>query len=687
MNEPAYAPDDISQAFGYQTSTSITAGLNPNQALAVETMDGPLRILAGAGTGKTTVLTKRIINIIKKDKARPQQILAVTFTRKAANEMKARLAKALGSNIAALVQIGTFHSISSNMLRAFSYKIDLSKNYTILDDSAQKDIITDLSLRLGLLDSKKNKETISKYHGQIMSWKEQGYTLQDVLAAPDLFSITNSPLLDEPVILHNARHVFKAYQTELMDRNWCDYADLILHMVHIFRKDDDVRRQQAARFKYVLVDEFQDSSPMQNEFVTLLAKDHNNICVVGDTDQSIYEWRQAAPKIMLDFPKNWPNCKEITIDTNYRSSQEILDVSNAVVSPLRFKDGLDKLLTSDRHGPKPKDLFKVYDSGYEEADQLAHIITEKIAKGIKPSEIAILCRSGMIIRGIETALRTSQIKYIVAGAQKFTEREEIKDSIAWLTLAINPSDYISFQRIISKPTRGFGAQKINDIKNLVIRNNISIRDAAAEIATSCNPKTKTYRDYTALVEFLDIVQSITINGNSAGEILENILEESGYLEMRRTNEKDDAAEYRLENLDLLIKEARDYSNPQEFLEVIALQSASDEAWDENSIVISTVHAAKGLEFDCVFCPAMEEGVFPNSRSEKTDYGPDEERRLAHVAWTRARKELYVSYALYRMGGSGSGIPSKFIEEAGFMGEPELTYSQPDAPRKIRPRQF
>ncbi|MFZ3584129.1 ATP-dependent helicase, partial [Loktanella sp. DJP18] len=416
------------------------------------------------------------------------------------------------------------------------------------------------------------------------------------------------------------------------------------------------------------------------------ARDHRNICVVGDTDQSIYEWRNARPEIMMNFPQVWTGCAQVTIDTNYRSTQEILDVANAVVTPLRRKDKLDKMLTSPRNGDHPSHFLRYYDQGRDEADEIASLVASKIDRGEVPAEIAILCRSGMIITGIERALRERGVRYVVAGAMKFTEREEIKDAIAWLTIATNPMDYVHFSRIASKPSRGLGPQKIGDLRRVMMSDQCTIRDAAAVLATRCKKGSAAFRTYKDLVEILDTIESILQNGSTAGAILDDILDETGYWEWRRENDQDPQYELRLENLKEIVEEAGAYTTPMEFLEIISLQAGADKGWGDDSVVISTVHASKGLEFNCVFCPAMEEGVFPNARSEKTSYGPDEERRLAHVAFTRPRQELHISYAGYRMGTQSAGQPSRYLSEAGLLGRP-TAFVDPRAPRKLRARKF
>lgn len=683
--------DDIENAFGsvQRRPKDITEGLNPAQKKAVETIDGPVRILAGAGTGKTTVLIRRIANIIAQGKARPEEILAVTFTRKAAGEMRERLGAMLGDDVARRAQIGNFHATSSEMLRRHAWRIGLPKRFNVLDEDGQKDVIAELALGLGLLASKKDKVTIMNYLGQISSWKEDGLDVEQVLGAKDLSKLSTGPMSGDADFLIRAARIFEAYQRELESHRWCDFADLVLHMVRLFRAYPEVRDEEAGRFRYIMVDEFQDTSPVQNQWVAWMGRDHRNVCVVGDTDQSIYEWRNARPEIMLDFPKHWKGCTEITIDTNYRSTQEILDVANAVVEPLRAKDNLDKELKSPRSGVNPADFTRSYENGFEEADEIAATIEQKLGSGEMPSEIAILCRSGMIITGIERALRERGIRYVVAGAMKFTDREEVKDAVAWLTLASNPDDYIAFTRIAGKPSRGLGPQKIAEIRRLMMDKRITCRDAVDQLTQGARKNSAIARHYSAFRDLLDTIEAIVANGETAGAMLEDILYESGYWDWRNGNEKDPQHEQRMENIALIIEEAKGYATPLEFLEMIALQAGADKGWGDDCVIVSTVHASKGLEFNCVFTPAMEEGVFPNARSEKTTYGPDEERRLAHVAWTRARHELHVSFAGYRMGSQSGGAPSRYLFEAGLIGgaAPRRSAAASNAPRRLRRRAF
>jgi len=683
-----FTRDDIEGAFGgaRPTIADPTEGLNPKQKLAVETIDGPVRILAGAGTGKTTVLIRRIANIIRLKKARPEEILAVTFTRKAAGEMRSRLGQMLGDDVARRLCVGNFHAISSEMLRRHAQRIDLPQRFNVLDEDGQKDVIANLAMNLGLLDSRKDKIAILNYLNQISSWKEDGLDSEQVRTAKSLTRISTGPMRDEHDFLLRAAKIFEAYQAELESRRWCDFADLVLHMVRIFRAHPDVRDLEAGRFKYIMVDEFQDTSPVQNQWVAWMGRDHRNVCVVGDTDQSIYEWRNARPEIMMNFPKVWEGCAEITIDTNYRSTQEILDVANAVVEPLRAKDGLDKRLQSPRTGDHPASFMRYYDRGRDEADEIASLIASRVDQGTIPAEIAVLCRSGMIITGIERSLRERGLRYVVAGAMKFTDREEIKDAMAWLSLASNPMDYVAFNRIAGKPARGLGPQKIGDLRRVMMSDKCSVRDAAATLSGRSKKGSTAHRTYSELAELLDTIDAILQNGTNAGAILDDILDEAGYWEWRRGNDKDPQQEIRIENLEMIVDEASEYTTPLEFLEMVALQAGADKGWGDDCVVVSTVHASKGLEFDCVFCPAMEEGVFPNARSEKTSYGPDEERRLAHVAWTRARSELHVSYAGYRMGTQSAGEPSRYLAEAGLLGAPKK-FVDPRAPRRLRPRRF
>jgi DNA helicase II / ATP-dependent DNA helicase PcrA len=683
-----FTTDDLDAAFGgtARASTDILEGLNPAQLEAVQTVDGPVRIMAGAGTGKTTVIIRRIANIIRLAKADPEEILAVTFTRKAAGEMRERLGALLGDDVARRLSVGNFHATSSEMLRRHSHLLGLPSRFTVLDDDGQRDIIADLALKLGFLGSKKDKVKVMRFQSQISSWKEDGFVHDRVLAEADLCKISQGANQDDPEFLIRCAKVFEAYQIELETRRWCDFADLVLHMVRLFRDFPEVLEEESRRFRYLMVDEFQDTSPVQNEWVTWMARGHKNICVVGDTDQSIYEWRNARPEIMLNFPKIWEGAKTITIDTNYRSNQEILDIANTVVEPLRAKDGLDKRLKGIKNGMAPKDFIRGYDSGYDEADTIADNIRSKIDNGETPSEIAILCRTGMIITGIERALRERGLRYVVAGAMKFTDREEIKDAIAWLTLAANPMDYIAFSRVAAKPRRGLGPQKVGEIRRLMMENAWTVREAAGAIAQAAKKGSANARNFSALCELLDHLDAIIQNADNAGAMLDDILDESGYMEWREENETDPQRDQRLENLQMIIDEARSYKTPLEFLEMISLQAGGDKGWGDDSVVVSTVHASKGLEFNVVFCPAMEDGIFPNARAQKTSYGADEERRLAHVAWTRARDELHISFAGYRMGGLGTGEPSPYLKEVGLLGGPRKSPTSPST-RRIRRRAF
>lgn len=694
MND-MFDPDDIIGAFGQAPrKKDFLESLNESQLLAAETTEGPLRIMAGAGTGKTTTITARIANIVEKRLCRPDQILAVTFTRKAAGEMKARLVKLLGEHRASLIKAGNFHSICSEILRRHSTLIDLPKNFNVLDEDGQRDVISSIALERGYITNKKDRNAVMNFLSQIASWKGDGLDSDFISTHADLQSVSAGPMVEDEKFLKEAADIFHRYQEELRLHRWCDFGDLILHVVRIFRKYPDIRALEAARYRRILADEFQDTDPSQYEWLCMMAQDHQNLCVVGDTDQSIYEWRNARPEIMMNFDKDWENCVSVTIDTNYRSSQQILDVANIVVEPLRRKDGLDKMLTSPRTGPAVDEFFNTYHNGMDEAYSTARRIEQMIIDGTRPSEIAVLCRSKMIIQGFERAMRDQQIRYTVAGAMKFTDREEVKDAIFHLMLASNPDDYISFERIAKKPARGIGPQKVAQIRKMMMQKRLTLKQAVDELAKGLNPRTSTAK---AVMEFsveLTKIQEIMENSVTAGHALEEILEVTGYFDWRRNATNDPAKETRLENIEEIISEACAYDTVRDFLEAMALQSAGEAKMFDDTVVLSTIHASKGLEFDVVFTPAMEDGIFPNSRAQTTTYGPDEERRLAHVAFTRARKELRISWARSRMGRTDDGHPSPYLFEIGMpvtdfsattaaMPKPRKT----DGPRKLRVRSF
>jgi DNA helicase-2/ATP-dependent DNA helicase PcrA len=652
-----------------KTKKDPLEGLNPNQRLAAETTEGALVVLAGAGTGKTTTMVKRTAHMIQTKAARPDQILMVTFTRRAAGEMRGRLAEILGPEVSRKLTVGNFHAISSEILRRHAGLVNLPQKFSILDSDGQKDVIGTLALDRGYITTKKDSSKISAFQEQISSWKEEGWDTDIVIekAGNDPDSIILDKLNQGPGFGKAAVRLFEEYQDMLELRKWCDFSDLVLHTVRIFRAHEDVRLRESKKFTHIVVDEYQDTSPVQNEWVRLMAKDHGNLCVVGDTDQSIYEWRNARPEIMLNFHNDWKGAKRITIDTNYRSSQEILDLANLVVSPLRAKDGLEKSLKSPRTGVTPKSLFQSYTSGLEEAESIARESEILMENGTKGSQIAVLCRSGMIINVIERAMRDRKLRYIVAGAMKFTDREEVKDSIAYLHLANNPLDFVALERVIGKPRRGIGTQKIGEIRRIMISQKTDALDALKQVAEKMSPRAVMRKTITEFAEFLENAHKSILNGDNCGQILETILEDSGYFSWREGNTKDPMKEIRIENIERIISEAQAYDSVVEFLESMTMQSAADVAWDEDSIVLSTVHASKGLEFDVVFTPAMENGIFPNGRAEQTSYGMDEERRLAHVAWTRPREKLYVSYAIFRPGRNGPGEASPYLVETNLIG--------------------
>lgn len=640
--------------------------LNDRQRLAATTLTGPLKVLAGAGTGKTTMIIARITHIIQSNAARADQVLAVTFTKKAAGEMRARLNASLGYDIARKIMAGNFHAICSEILRRHAHLVGLPANFNILDDQGQREVLATLALERGYISNKKDTYRVSSFLEQISSWKEEGYDSDYVMSLKNPQDIILAKLNQDESFGKQAAQIFSQYQEMLRLRRWCDFSDLVLHVVRIFRAHENIRILESSRYTHVMADEYQDTSPVQDEWIYLMTKDHRNICVVGDTDQSIYEWRNARPEIMLNFLKKWPDAVEVTIDTNYRSTQEILDVANSVVAPLRAVDKLDKKLVSPKRGIEPADLYRSYTTSQEEAEAIARQAKDLIDQGESPNEIAILCRSAMIISGIEKALRDNKMPYVVAGAMKFTEREEIKDAIAHLQLASNPMDFVAFERVVARPKRGIGGQKLGAIKRAMITNKSTVSDAIDSVAESMNKRTEAYRAMVELSDFIKFMNNEAKSDQNCGQILENILEVGGYLSWRETNLKDAMRTLRMENLSKIISEAQPYETASEFLESMALQSAGDMLWSQDCVIISTVHASKGLEFNAVFTPAMEDGIFPNSRSEKTAFGAHEERRLAHVAWTRARNRLYVSHAQFRTGRDGQSQPSPYLAEAGFL---------------------
>ena len=595
--------------------------LNNQQKLAVTSTEGPLQVLAGAGSGKTKVLTTRIAHLIKEKKCFGQQILCVTFTNKAANEMRERVLKLVNSKSVAFPWLGTFHSICNKMLRRNAEAVGLKSNFTIIDTLDQIKLIKNI-LESENIDIKQNPPKQIAYY--IDQWKNKSLLPKDII------------LKNQDFNLNNALKIYKVYQKRLQIMNCVDFGDLILHVVTILKNFEDIKKIYQKNFKYILVDEFQDTNFVQNLWLKLLTSDKNNICVVGDDDQSIYSWRGAEVKNILEFKTNFKSIITVRLEQNYRSTKNILSSATSLIS--NNKDRLTKEIWSDL-GDGNKVKIKSYFDGVSEANGISDVIEQYLTSKYKLNSISILVRAAFQTRELEERFIKIGLPYRIIGGLKFYERAEIKDALGYLRLINQSNDDISFERIINTPKENIIKPKT--VKNLktFITNMISWKK-----------NSKTF-DHIAL--------------------LETVLDESGYTSMLKT-EKTPEADAKLENLKELKTSMKNYTSLDDFLENISLQTAIDEKWDGEKINIMTIHSAKGLEFDAVFLPGWEEGLFPHQKSidEKGAEGIEEERRLAYVAITRAKQELYISFANQRKfyGRQNdnydfySSIQSRFIDE-------------------------
>ena len=620
--------------------------LNKNQKEAIIDLEGPCLIVAGAGSGKTRVLTSRVVHIIKEKKAWPNQILCVTFTNKAAREMQNRIANFLKEKQTSIPWLGTFHSVSAKLLRRHAEAVGLNSRFTIIDQEDQLRLIKNICKAENIDIKKIAPQFILAFINQ---WKNKGLLPKDVVVKKGL------PL--ENAILK----VYKFYQERLKILNSCDFGDLILHCVTMFENNSDILELYLKNFKYILVDEYQDSNHIQSKWLNLLAKKNNNICCVGDDDQSIYSWRGAEIKNFLNFNKTYKNTKIIKLEQNYRSTQNILSAASGLIS--KNNDRLGKKLWTDG---KDGELIKLtcYKNGREEATGISDIIEQKLKKKYSLNSISILVRAIFQTREFEERFLKIGMGYRVIGGTKFYERAEIKDSVAFLRIVNQKNDDLAFERIINVPKRSVGDSTIKQLYDWARKNKKSLEDSAVELLqlNKIKPKTK-----LGLVKILNLFNKwrLDLKEKKHYELMEIILDESGYSKMLK-DKKDLENEGRLENLKELIRGMHDFDNLQGFLEHVALATSIDQDWDGKKVNLMTIHAAKGLEFDAVFLPGWEEGLFPHQKSleEKGDLALEEERRLAYVGLTRAKKESFISFVMSRFyrGDWVESLASRFIDE-------------------------
>ncbi len=620
--------------------------LNEEQKSAVLNVDGPSLVVAGAGSGKTRVLTSRLAYILERKKAWPNQILCVTFTNKAAKEMRERVLKITGGKLNSLAWLGTFHSISVKFLRRHAEAIGLKSNFTILDTDDQKKLIKNICKGENIDAKKIAPQFIMSVIDQ---WKNKGFLPNEVV-------ITKKNLFENQIL-----KVYKIYQNKIRDLNACDFGDLILYCVKLFEKNKDIRDIYSNNFKYILVDEYQDTNFIQNKWLNLIVNKNNNICCVGDDDQSIYSWRGAEIKNFLGFDKVYPDCKIFRLEQNYRSTKNILDAASFLIS--HNKDRLGKKLWSkSEEGESVK--LNCYRNGKEEAEGISDVIEENLKRKDSLNNIAILVRAIYQTREFEERFLKVGINYRIIGGTKFYERAEIKDAICYLRIINQKFDDLAFERIINTPKRGLGDATIKQLHNFSTKNKICLEDSAHKLLQSNQFKPKVRAVIKHLLEMINKWRT-DLKTKKHYDLLKTILDESGYSAMLK-NKKDLENENRLENLKELLRAMHDYDNLQGFLEHVALATSIDQEWGDEKVNIMTMHAAKGLEFITVFLPGWEEGLFPHQKSleEKGDLALEEERRLAYVGITRAQKKAYISFAMQRSwhGEWMDSLPSRFVDE-------------------------
>jgi len=655
---PASLPDD----------PPYLRGLNPPQREAVLTTDGPVLVLAGAGTGKTAALTARLAHLLWTRKAYPSEILSVTFTNRAAREMKERVGRLVGDAVEGMPWLGTFHAIGAKMLRRHAELVGLHPNFTILDTDDQLRLLKQL-IQAEDLDEK--RWPARQLGGLIDEWKNKGLTPKDVDAGEG-----------ERYANGRGAQLYAAYQDRLRALNACDFGDLLLHMLTILKTDREVLQHYQQRFRYIMVDEYQDTNSVQYLWLRLLAQERKNICCVGDDDQSIYSWRGAQVENILKFEKDFPGAKVIRLEQNYRSTPHILAAASGVIANNSGRLG-KTLWTEHNEGEKVK-VLGVWD-GPEEARRVGDEIeaAQQLRKA-SLDDVAILVRAQHQTREFEDRFISIGMPYRIVGGFRFYERQEIRDALAYLRVVAQPADDLAFERIVNTPKRGLGDKALAKVHQLARAEQVPLTTAAARILDTDELTPQARRALGNLVADIarwramlnnsspsslgegDQLAQLTGGGAAAhSELARLILDESGYTAMWQ-NEKSAEAAGRLENLSELVRAMEEYETLGAFLEHVSLVMDNEAQADEPKVTIMTIHAAKGLEFDTVFLVGWEEGLFPSQRA--LDEGGltslEEERRLAYVAITRARRRAIIIHAANRRiyGQWTSSIPSRFVAE-------------------------
>ena len=631
----------------------LISNLNKSQLQAVNSYDCPLLILAGAGTGKTTTITCRIANLILHNIVAPEYVLAVTFTNKAANEMKERIVKLVGMD-ANRMWVGTFHGISARILRMYSKAIGLEPNFLIIDENDRKRLIQKISKELQIDEKRFPQKVLSFIITQL---KEK------CISADDDDKIDTFKYKDLDI-----KRLYKTYQFRLRSMNAVDFDDLIFECVQLFKREPKILQDLQHRFQYITCDEYQDTNELQHLWLRLLAGSNANVCCVGDEDQSIYGWRGAEVKYILGFQDDFPGAKIIRLEDNYRSNQAILDCAMSVIS--NNKQRYNKTLKSSIKSEYKPTLF-VMENDKDENLQMVQQINQLKDKhsNLRYSDFAILVRATYQMRSIEDCFIKNKIPYKIIGGIKFYDRKEIKDLISYVRFIYSLTDEISLERIINYPKRGIGEKGFNDIIDYIKLNGLQLFDGLFEVCNNCNilSKTATYE----LSRFLEMVNNLhnqIVDGSlSVSDFVEKIYHQSGYSQALQDElEGDPEVASRIDNIREFIGSIKEFENIDQFLEHISLMSASDDDNYVDGVNIMTMHSAKGLEFNFVFLPAWDEGCFPSQKTfdEKGNEGLEEERRLAYVALTRAKDNFYVFTCKQRMqfGRIMLCQPSRFVEE-------------------------
>ncbi|MGD1881337.1 MAG: ATP-dependent helicase [Paracoccaceae bacterium] len=628
-------------------------GLNPAQREAVEQLDGPVLMLAGAGTGKTRALTARIVHLLNTGRARPNEILAVTFTNKAAREMKNRVGGMLGQAIEGMPWLGTFHAICVKLLRRHAELVGLKSNFTILDTDDQLRLLKQLIVAANIDDKRWPARQLSSI---IDGWKNRALTPDKVPAA------------DAGAYNHKGAELYAQYQARLKELNACDFGDLLLHMVTIFQTHEDVLQQYQRWFAYILVDEYQDTNVAQYLWLRLLAGGHKNICCVGDDDQSIYGWRGAEVGNILRFEKDFPGAHVVRLEQNYRSTPHILSAASNVIAGNQSR--LGKTLWTDKNDGEKLRLIGHWD-GEEEARWIGKEIEAmqggtRGMRAVDLDQMAILVRASHQMRAFEDRFLTIGLPYKVIGGPRFYERMEIRDAMAYFRVVVSPDDDLAFERIVNTPKRGLGDKAQQTIQIAARANNVSLVEGARLAVDQGLIKGKGGAELRTLVEGIERWgRLVGAKDQSHEELAEQILDESGYT-AHWQNDKTPEAPGRLENLKELVKALEQFENLTGFLEHVSLIMDNETEGDGAKVSIMTLHAAKGLEFPAVFLPGWEDGLFPSQRAmdEEGIKGLEEERRLAYVGITRAEEVCTISFAANRrvFGQWQSSMPSRFIDE-------------------------